>query len=327
MSMRELSLPALDGRDPLGFLAALGIVRLLSSANEAVTLSFDPMLATARLRGPTSLTDLVVRLVEIIDSLPQGSLMKGLPPALVPPPSGDDFIDPARLTVSQFEDSVAHASSAEERSWIRSLWTDLGSAETGLCAVTPFYAPTGRQTLRTALEKSAELVFADPGRLLRETIESWRRVNGFTGENLDYRAVRSAAEQPDGSPLMSGVPGATWLALSSIPLFPMGGDGVTPKTLRWQRLRFDGQRGTRLSFSWPIWSSGIDADGIAALLAHSAVDRAATFAVGGPAEPRDKGRVRDQLRALSIERVVVARRRQLPGGKSAGVLVPGASWG
>lgn len=321
-----VSLTALDGRDPLGFLAALGVARLLGCIDDSVRLSFDPILGTAQLHGIDSPDEVLLRLVTLIELLPSDGLMHGLPSAVVPPSIGDEFSDPARMPLSRFRQLAAQASNSDERSWIRSLWTDLGVTEKGLCAVTPFYAPTGKQTLRTAFEKSAELVFADPERVLREALESWRRVDEFTGENLDFRAVRRAAEQPDGKAITSGVPGATWLALSAIPFFPMGGNGATPKTLRWQRLRFGAQRGTRLALSWPVWSSDVDVEGIGALLAHPAVDRAAAFAAAGSAESRDRLRVRDHLRALSIERVVVARRRQLPGGKSAGVLVPVASW-
>jgi len=324
---RLVPLTALDGRDPLGFLAALGVARLLGCTDDRVRLSFDPNLGTAQLHGIDGLDEVLVRLVTLIELLPTDGLMKGLPPVMVPPSIGDEFSDPARMPLRHFGELVAKASNSAERSWVRSLWTDLGHTDKGMCAVTPFYAPTGRQTLRTAFEKSAQLVFAAPERVLREALESWRRVDDFTGENLDFRAVRRAAEQPDGKAIMSGVPGATWLALSAIPFFPMGGDGVTAKTLRWQRLRFGAKAGAKLAFSWPVWTSDVDVEGVGALLAHPAVDRAAAFAAAGSADSRDRLRVRDQLHALSIERVFVARRRQLPGGKSAGVLVPVASWG
>ncbi len=251
-------------------------------------------------------------------------LMVGLPPTLVPPAADSaEFSDPARITRPQYAALVASATNGKERSWIRALWTDLGVSDDRRCATTPFYAPTGRQTLRTAFEKPARLVATEPYRLLGEALGSWRRVDGFTGENLDFRAVRGAADQPDGRATMSGVPGATWLALSAIPLFPMGGDGVEARTLRWKRLQFAPVARRRLAFSWPIWRAPLEIEAVRALLAHPALDLAAGFAAAGSV---GNALVGSQLQALGVERVAVAYRRRLPGGKAAGVLVPAGSW-
>lgn len=317
-------LPALDGLDPLGFLTALGVLRLLEHRGLDAKLSFDPTLGTARISGVESIDEIVRHLVTLVEELPTDGLMVGLPPKLVPPPENSTgFCDPARITRLEFAALAAGATSGSERQWIRSLWTDLGLTEDGRCGTSPFYAPTGRQTLRTAFEKPAQLVIAEPRRVLGEALRSWRRVDGFTGENLDYRAVRGAADQPDGDATMSGVPGATWLALSSIPFFPMGGDGVAPRTLRWRRLLFAPTARRRVGFSWPIWRVRLDAVAVRALLAHPAIDRAASFAA---ARSAGDSLVRGQLRALEVDRVMVAHRRQLPGGKAAGVLVPAGSW-
>jgi CRISPR-associated endonuclease/helicase Cas3 len=323
---RHVALPALDGLDPLGFLAALGVLRLLDYGGVDARLSFDPTLATARLTGVEDVDEVVGHLVALVEELPEGGLMVGLPPALVPPAaSSAEFSDPGRISHERFAEFAAQATSADERAWIRALWTDLAVSEEKpkRCAFTPFYAPTGRQTLRTAFQKPAQLVTAEPDRLLRDALVAWRRVDGFTGENLDFRAVRGAADQPDGQATMSGVPGATWLALSAIPLFPMGGNGLEARTLRWHWLRFAAVGRRRLAFSWPIWRAPLDLDAVRALLAHRAVDSAAQCAAD-----RSEGdlAVRRQLQALGVERVAVAHRRQLPGGKAAGVLVPAGSW-
>lgn len=321
---RHVLLPALDGLDPLGFLAALGVLRLLEHRGVDARLSFDPMLATARMTGVESIDEVVGHLVALVEQLPADGLMVGLPPSLVPAAtSSADFVDPGRITHARFAELAARAKDTDEREWIRALWTDLVASDEERCAFTPFYAPTGRQTLRTAFEKPAQLVMAEPDRLLREALGAWRRLDGFTGENLDFRAVRGAADQPDGRATMSGIPGATWLALSAIPLFPMGGDGLEHRTLRWQWLRFATIGRRRLAFSWPIWRTPLDLDAVRALLAHRAVDQAAEFAA---AQSAGDPRVHGQLVALGVERVAVAHRRQLPGGKAAGVLVPAGSW-
>lgn len=326
MTDEHVDLPALSGLDPLGFLAAVGVLRLLGRDGGDVRLSFDPITATARLDGIQDLEGVVEHLVGLLDAMPPGGLFVGLPVQFVPAPQrGAPFSDPGRIHPEVFKRFVLQ-SDAEGRQWARSLWTDLAVDDEGRCAFTPFYAPTGKQTLRTALEKPADAVRVDPAARIGEALSSWRRVDGFTGENLDIRAVRGAADQQDGRAIMSGAPGATWLALSAMPLFPMGGDGVTARTLRWAGLRYPDRARPRLSLSWPVWDRPLELDAVRALLAHPAIDRGAEHAAARtPA--RDAPDVRRQFQALGVQRVAVARRRQLPGGKAAGVLVGAGSWG
>jgi CRISPR-associated endonuclease/helicase Cas3 len=314
-----IELPALNGLDPLGFLAALGVLRVLGVDGADARLSFDPMTATARLTGFESLDAVVDRLVALFDSMPDDHLMVDLPPTLIPQKAGSGGSDPARVTRPQYAE-LARSADAAGRRWIRALWSGLAVDDKERCMLTPFSAPAGQQTLRSMFEKPCEAVRADPAHLLRDALVSWRRIDGFTGENLDFRAVRGAADQQDGRATMSGTPGATWLALGAIPLFPMGGDGVSARTLRWTMLRYGTRR--RTSLSWPVWDRPLDLDAVAALLAHPVLDRAAELAAM-PAEASD---VRRQLVALGVQRVVVAHRRPLPGGKSAGVLVAAGSW-
>jgi CRISPR-associated endonuclease/helicase Cas3 len=324
-SDEHVELPALNGLDPLGFLAALGTLRLLDRCIADVRLSFDPVAATARLTGVECLDRVVEVLVGLVESLEPEALFVGLPAEFVPAPvRGAAFSDPGRIEPSAYATFAGHPD-LEARQWARGLWTDLARDKEGRCAFTPFYAPTGKQTLRTAFEKTAEAVRGDPAGVLHDALASWRRIDGFTGENLDFRAVRGAADQQDGRATMSGTPGATWLALTTIPLFPMGGDGVTARTRRWSSLRYRDRPRPRLSMSWPVWEQPLDIDAVGALLAHPSIDRAASFAARRAADD-DAAHVRRQLQALGVQRVVVAHRRQLPGGKAAGVLVSAVSW-
>lgn len=318
----HIELPALNGLDPLGFLAALGVLRLLDGD---IRLSFDRMTATARLTGVQGLDSVVGRLVALVEAMPPDGLMVDMPPSLLPKKAGSGGSDPARLTPSEFSVVARSATDAAASAWIRALWTELALDDKERCALTPFSAPAGQQTLRSMFEKPTEAVRADPARLLTEALASWRRVDGFTGENFDFRAVRGAADQQDGRATMSGTPGATWLALSAIPLFPMGGDGIDPRTQRWLQLRYPDRVRPRLSLSWPVWEEPLDLDAVRALLAHPAIDRAAAFAARR-VDDDDAKHVRRQLQALRVQRVVVAHRRQLPGRKTAGVLLAAGSW-
>lgn len=323
-----VELPALNGLDPLGFLAALGVLRLLDHAGDEVRLSFDPVTATASLRGIDRLETAVDRLVGLVKEMPAEGLMVDMPPSLLTKKEGSKGSDPARLTPSLFAALAATVSSPSGLAWIRALWTDLALDDKDRCVLTPFSAPAGQQTLRSMFEKPVAAVRANPHDRLTEALAAWCRIDDFTGENLDYRAVRGAADQQDGCATMSGVPGATWLALSAIPLFPVGGDGARAKTIRWADLRYPDRVRRRLSLSWPVWDRPLDLHAVRALLKHPALDRAAAFAATPPDKQDDETRsISRQLEALGVQRVVVARRRQLPGGKSAGVLVRAGSWG
>ena len=139
---------------------------------------------------------------------------------------------------------------------------------------------------------------------------SWRRSVGFTGENLDIKALEEAAESQSGSSAPRGVAGATWLAWAALPLFRISGDGATSNTVGWKTRA----RGPSSS-AWPLWSTPLDLDGIAVLLDHPTV-----------AEPvRDDAahekKRRERLRALGVFAVVTSVRRQTAAGKSDGILV------
>lgn len=325
-------LPALDGRDPLGVLAALGILRILSPQAPETRLRWDPVTCRAQLIGPRSTGEVVERLVAAWDVLPTGSLSVGLPGELLPP-RGPTGPDPGWLTIEEFRAWFDRLSADPDAlDWLRSLWTDLGLDNEGRCARSPFSAPTGKQSLRSMFEKSAALVAADPLRLFSEAVGGWRRVSGFTGENLDIRASRLASEQADGKATTYGVPGATWLALSAIPLFPMGGDGQVPRTVGWYQVQVEGRRRrvSRTVFAWPVWSASLDLEAVLVLLRHPIVGKAARSVHGESGKARDGRRDADELRgaadALQIELVGTATRWSAPGGKSAGYLVAGPTW-
>lgn len=324
--MSTVVLPALVGTEPVGFLAALGVVRVLGHRGVDVRLAFDPTSAQAVLHGPASIDEVVDELVAAFEGMPEGQLMLGLPPGLPPAKQGTEGPDPSRMTRNQLSEVVRQFGTDQQaRQWIRALWCDLVDGDQ--CAVTPFNAPTGQQTLRSMFQAPTLDVAKDPRTRLREAVLVWRRVDGVTGENLDVRAIRTAAEQQDGKATTAGVPGATWLALAAIPFFPMGGDGRRARTVCWFNLQPPGDR-ARPWFAWPVWRHAIDADAITVLLRHDVVREGARLAVErsdtNEAKRREE-RWRAQARALGVERVVVARRRQLPGGKSAGVLVPWTS--
>ncbi|MEY9211419.1 CRISPR-associated endonuclease/helicase Cas3 [Thermobifida halotolerans] len=82
-----VALPALDGRDPLGFLASLGLLRLLTQeADLPVRLAFDSVTATAHLTSPLADLDAIATtLSEIAAAIPEPGALPGIAPGLAAP--------------------------------------------------------------------------------------------------------------------------------------------------------------------------------------------------------------------------------------------------
>jgi hypothetical protein len=313
--MTALSLPALDGRTPLGFLAALGVIRLLSEhTGRAPRLAWSANDCTAILHdGPDIIDAAVAALTDIVHAIPHDGVLPGLAADFPPLGAAPDKL---RLTRPAFRTYVTRALNdngpAVER-WLGMLVTDLsldGDSRTG---ITPYAAPSGKQSMRTMLEKPLNGpdkkpqfgVRANPG-LLREALTGWRRYAGVTGEYLDHRVLYDTADTPDGNVgAERGVPGATWLALMSYPLFSTTANAGPPLSTCWQqRSRVDRR------MVYPLWSQPFDTTGIQALLNHPILATA------------DDHRPTPQMNLLSIFWIGHAARRRIPARKSAGVLTP-----
>lgn len=316
----SVTVETLDGRDPLAFLAGLGALRAISAAHPGATLAWNPDDGLARFGGPwRDLDGLGDSLTSAVADRPDEELSFGLPAELIPRKVGSKGSDPAKLDSDGFREKVGAAGELDAP-WVAALWTDLAFDDEGLCARTPFYAPTGQQTLRSMFEKPRESWGDRAGDLVGELLSGWQRANDFTGENLDARAVREAASQPDGKSSYYGAPAPTWFALAAIPYFRLSGEGVEPGSQRrgqrsltvgWQRIARG--RGPRMRFGWPLWARPLDAEAVQVLLDHPDVARATRLAAEDNDAPAS-------LAALSVWAVVVARRQPTSSGQSAGIL-------
>ena len=336
-----IELPALDGTDPVGFLAALGVLRALSDRGPAA-LSFDPATGLATLHGAHgSIGEVAAALADRFEQMAGVEISFGLPGALVPakvgtldPASGRVKMsgsDPARISQQELSALAREYPAGPISEWVAALWTDLSDEGSGRCARTPFNAPAGQQTYRSMFEKSIEAVAEAPLGRFEEALRSWRRVPEFTGENLDARASREAAQQVVGTAAY-GVPGATFLALAALPFFRISGNGrlagddpkqrgrTERRAVAWHRVRTESGR-RRVVFAWPLWRQPLDALGVACLLDHPALR---WFLSSLPEKP-ERRTTRD-LRALGVWSVVMTARHQSSAGKSQGFLTVERSW-
>ncbi|WP_326636854.1 hypothetical protein OG884_25260 [Streptosporangium sp. NBC_01755] len=305
MTTFSIELPALDGRTPLGFLAALGLLRVCADVCRMPTaLSFSDSTACAILHSPCETAEEIAEALRgVIESIPESAILPD-GGAGFPPPSGVGK-DPLRRSREEFHQLATNHPEAAE-TWLPSLVTDLALDKQERCAITLFTAPSGKQTLQTFFAKPLEAVRGRPERLL-EALVGWRRVEGVTGEYLDHRVLRSNSDDPEGrAGRESGVPGATWLATMALPLLRITGDGQRVRTTLWHRRR------SGPVMLWPLWRPALNTLAVRCLLEHpvfAPVDHVPT--VSSTHWP-----------ALGVINVYGAERQRIPGRTFDGVLSP-----
>jgi hypothetical protein len=306
-----LHLPALDGRDPLGFLASLGLLRLLAEEGADVRLSFSDQTATAILHSPYSSAEEIAAVLQGVVAKSPDSVIPGVPAAFPRAKVGTKGSDPMRAERAKY---LAHVATVRQDAgkaalrWQAAIATDLACDREGKVILTPFFAPSGQQTVRSFFEKPVTMIRMEPQRLV-EALTAWRRIPGVTGEYLDHRVLRSKADHPRGESAEIGVPGATWLAIMALPLLRLTGDGASARCTLWRRLP-----GRQSVMVWPVWRQPLDVPAVVTLIEHPGITidivdgRYLTDTASWP--------------ALGVFAVTAATRRSVEGRKSAGVLTP-----
>lgn len=303
-----VEIPALDGRNPLGFLAALGLLNVLNEAGaQSAALSFSDSSGAAIVRSShASLDEITEKLESVVASAAKETSIVGID-AHFPLRAGSGA-DPMRRHRDSYRELASEIARIDPRAvehWLPHLVTDLAVDQQGRAELTPFNAPSGKQNLRTFFAKPLEEVRANPGRL-GEALAGWRRVEGFTGEYFDHHVINSAADDPLGRSVESGVPGATWLATMALPLLRVTGDGQNVAATLWHRTR------RRFVMIWPLWRQPLDSLGVQALIEHPClIPVDSTPAVRRTGWP-----------VLGIFGVYGAERQRIPSRKFAGVLAP-----
>ncbi|MGH3408676.1 MAG: type I-G CRISPR-associated protein, Cas3-extension family [Streptosporangiaceae bacterium] len=304
-----VDLPALDGRSPLGFLATLGLLNLLSDTPaKPVGLSFSSGNGTAVIHSSmSSLDEVEQELAAIAAAAVDDAAIAGVDPRFPLRPGA--HADPMRRPRGNYRELAAEIRNLDARAadyWLPHLLTDLAVDNAGRAALTPYTAPSGKQNLRTFFSRPLEQVRANPSRI-HEALAGWRRVEGFTGEYLDHHVLNSAADDPLGrTAAEKGVPGATWLATMALPVLRITGDGENVAATLWYRTE------RRPVMIWPLWRQQLGLLAIQALIEHPClmpVDPAPTV-------------LRKDWAALGIFGVYGAERQPIPRRKFPGVLSP-----
>lgn len=320
--MTLLPLPALRSDDTLGFLAALGVLELCTS-----TLRLDARLGWEGIGGGAllesrfaSTTDLAGALAEVAkdlkstDQLVPGDVNQRLIPRRLSPEARqqkkhggrEDAIDPLRTdqeSVLRLVEQVRLSQDQLSQRWIAALLAQIGPPDAKGQPISPLL-PTSNQMVTSVQLATYRDAVAANGMLLIEAFEGWRRYEDQGGSKvgvgalLDNRAIiRSVDHQEQRTEGHNrSVPGATWLALNSIPFFRIATCAPRALAVGWH------VRPRRLT--WPVWTRPLDTWAVEVLLAHPAV--AAEDAT--------------DLAALGV--MAICRAASSPYLKSNGVMMP-----
>ena len=243
--MNELSLPAFEGTNPLGFLAALGVLDSMARAGRDVTLRWtDDLVPQAVIGGIDNLDDLL----DVVDDdrlswadslvlgFPSNSPMSDAKP-------GDSLLREWYQSVFEVPDRNADAD------FLCAIVAEGAFDRNGNAKPTHLHFTAGQQQF---LEMVRTLAAGVNVQLLREAIcGPWAYNSSLPSLSWDARgervyAVRATNPSKD---KRLGVPGADWLAFRALVFYPVSSVNGTLHTTacntEWKRS----------AFRWPLWSA------------------------------------------------------------------------
>ncbi|MFO7181193.1 MAG: hypothetical protein DIU78_021005 [Pseudomonadota bacterium] len=241
---RERNLPGLDGSDPLGFLAAIGLLRIVSRFDTEAQLRFvrsGNWIAAITTTNPDAIEDLVLEdLARLRKEHPAIDFARNTEDRKVqdlkPPPA--DFRALMRSVMDDEEGAAFFAAYA----------TGVAVDGSGQTKPTSFHLTAGQQRFMDAVLDILEHVTRDD--LVEALNGPWIGREGV--KNLRFRAASERLRallsfDPSKEPARTEV-GAYWLAFQGLPCFPCVPVGF--------RVRTTGIRGSgkNESFTWPIWT-------------------------------------------------------------------------
>jgi hypothetical protein len=259
-------LSGLKAENPLAFLAALGILRLLSAhlPSEHVRMSWiwdRAWKAQIHTRSFTRPEELLEQLNQAGNSSP-ASIADFLQKQLL---DYEDLTIPPHLFRELLVDAVT--TSSQDNRFIIDAYAALGSdfhgtetqiADTALRTM----SGAGHQHFLGSMRLLAEGVHA--GEIKDALFTSWKYEQGWTTLRWDPKEDRRyalRATNPSKSPAL-GVPGANRLAFEALPLFPTFADSHRVITRCFVTKRRD------TLITWPIWNPPIGLSTVETLLSH-----------------------------------------------------------
>lgn len=253
--MNEIRMPALDAADPLGFLAALGVLRIVSLHDPGARLHWIQDGIWSAVLRTTDPLDLIEVLVADLERWRQGH------PAVEFAVNADRKVQDLKHPPEDFRELMLELAEHPEAAGFAAAYaTGVAVDGSGQTKPTSFHFTAGQQRFMDAvLDLRASITKED----LEEALNGpWMGRVGPKDTRWRAASERSRAllHFDPGKERSSTVGGAAWLAFQALPLFP-----VVPLGRRAVTTGFTG-RGKSEQFTWPVWSVPLSVDEVRALL-------------------------------------------------------------
>jgi hypothetical protein len=253
--MKETRMPALDAADPLGFLAALGVLRVVSRDDRAARLRWLQDGSWSAALTTTEPLDLVEVLFADLERWRRGH------PAVDFAVNADRKIQDLKHPPQDFRALMLRlAGDPEAADFVAAYATGVAVDGSGQTKPTSFHFTAGQQRFMDAvLDLRASVTRQD----LEEALYGpWIGRVGPKDTRWKAASERSRAllSFDPSKEKSSTVAGAAWLAFQALPLFP-----VVPVGRRAVTTGFTG-RGKSEQFTWPVWSAPLEVCEVRVLL-------------------------------------------------------------
>lgn len=260
--MTELELPGLDGTNPLGFLAALGVLDVMQRAGRVPTLRWtDDVVPTPLVTGGEDVEDLVRLLDEDRLRWPDSVALRG--PGKVPLDDAKPRPEVLERWAAEIIDSLAV--SRADADLFAALVSEGGVDRNGNTKPTHLHFTAGQQLFLSMARSLAAGVDAD--RLREAVLGPWREdspLPSLSWNSGSERLYAVRARNPSGDKRL-GVPGADWLALLGLVFFPTY--VVSNSDGSWSlRTSACSASWKRCALRWPLWSVPLGRDTVWSLV-------------------------------------------------------------
>ncbi len=258
--MNEVDLPALEGTNPLGFLAALGVLDALTSANSDAALRWTDGLVPHAVVGGVSDLDKLLDVIDRDREIWRHSALLDFPEDSPLP----DAKPGAGLLRGWFEAVAEPYDHRADSDLLCALVAEGAFDGNAKAKPTHLHFTAGRQQFLAMVR----LLVADVGReRFREAIcGPWRYDSSLPSLSWDARGERVYAVRainPSREQRL-GVPGSDWLAFRGLIFYPVtrtikGSLRTTACDPEWKRS----------AFRWPLWSAPCSRNVVGSLVADT----------------------------------------------------------
>jgi hypothetical protein len=242
--VNEVDLPALEGTNPLGFLAALGVLDALASEKPAATLRWTDELVPHAIVGDVSDLDMLLDVLDRDRAAWRDSVLLGFPEDGHLP----DAKPGIKLLRDWFEAVAVHGRRAD-CDLLCALVAEGALDGSGKAKPTHLHFTAGQQQF---LDMVRSLTAGVDRERLREAVRGpWRYDSPLPSLSWDARGERVYAVRAvnPSKERRLGVPGSDWLAFRGLIFYP-----VTRAVTGSLRTTACDQEWKRSAFRWPVWT-------------------------------------------------------------------------